>query len=571
MRLTIAGTNEEMWPTSLNSSSIGDYNCTGERKFVDPNCPSAGYHALYAHFDTRIGRNDGLDNLLVEDAQIRRKIVNRARAIGVIGETHVATPHAPSAHMQEAAAGLWSDSLMSGLRAAGSHWNRIRPSGWLAHRGKRIIFKTKSELPFVRARCFRYPEDIDTDEEQFGIEFHTLTPLGSLPGPTYPTISRLMHRDSGDGTQILKKIADVGDPTANMTLVVPLARPLPVSLTPGVLAPGLALALVRPSLRDNGTLTGNWSVSGCAIAGYWASESIVSELYPSNPTYSFEEGFGVTISEAEISAQSFSKNHFVPPNNGKWRQIDIDPTWLDLAAPQLEKSETDARYKLPKNATTLEVLLNAMWQKGSISRDSMLIQTELAIASLLVDSISRASSHRTSNYSAFLEPALSMPSSWKFKNFVRVGDPSTPIPKPSSTTPTTELSMRVFSEGYAMAITGWFDYVSVIVLLSHAAIALGFSVWLIFFHGVSSDSWETIPEMVALAQNSPPPEDEALANTCAGIRKWSTPAVMVSVELSKSQGTSAKEQLSLTFRGRPYTKGTNHVTEDTAYGIHRGA
>jgi len=87
------------------------------------------------------------------------------------------------------------------------------------------------------------------------------------------------------------------------------------------------------------------------------------------------------------------------------------------------------------------------------------------------------------------------------RSIVRLGEPL-PLGDPASQ-PSAKFVMEAFFSGYAMAMTGWFDYFSAVILLVHVAIAIFFFFWVVLF-GRTGDSWDTPAELLAQAFTSPP-------------------------------------------------------------------
>lgn len=222
---------------------------------------------------------------------------------------------------------------------------------------------------------------------------------------------------------------------------------------------------------------------------------------------------------------------------------------------------------LPANSTILESILVALEGLDFLAVDEGTVLTEHVIATMLVDSILRVSSHRTSNYSALLEPDISEPWSWaKVRRFVRASQPPSPITPPQGDTASAYTAVQIHASvrGFVIAAAGGFDYFSVALLTSHVVLSLAFSAWTVLWRRASSDAWESISEMLALAQNSPPPEGSALANTCACFRKWRTSQGLAWVKActaddmatgnTSSQICPPKKQLRLRFKVAEETK-----------------
>jgi hypothetical protein len=121
--------------------------------------------------------------------------------------------------------------------------------------------------------------------------------------------------------------------------------------------------------------------------------------------------------------------------------------------------------------------------------------------------------------------------------------------------------------GYAMTPQNWFDYVAIILLLTHVFLAFAHTIWSLW-RGETSEAWDTIPELVALSQQSPPAPAPLLDNTCAGARSMRTMGHVVRVEpSSKPPGEAAMDTLHLTFRDSLEKRTQDSIPEvDVEYG-----
>ena len=100
--------------------------------------------------------------------------------------------------------------------------------------------------------------------------------------------------------------------------------------------------------------------------------------------------------------------------------------------------------------------------------------------------------------------------------------------------------MKAIYTGYAMQETGWFDYISIMMLLIHAFIALVHSI-LVIWYGQTSGAWDAILEMLALSQISLPPTQATFANVSAGIQSFKTVKLVASVEVAPEEPDSSQE------------------------------
>jgi hypothetical protein len=229
-------------------------------------------------------------------------------------------------------------------------------------------------------------------------------------------------------------------------------------------------------------------------------------------------------------------------------------------------------------SNTLDSILTSIFRRQHMGFLENMGILQHAIALTLVDGVSRASVHMTTNYSAMLEPVLSVPAPWSKSlvgDFVFAGksDSENHFNRPNiGDESPAQVKMEVTLWGYIMACQGWFDYLCVAVLLLHASMALGYTLYTSLISPTTSEAWETIPEMLALAQNSPVPEGQVLANSCAGIWRWRTPRQVAWVEDSDVVGAdgekSDSEQLRLRFREDASEKrdAGNVITVGKAFG-----
>ncbi|KAL4748233.1 hypothetical protein BDW72DRAFT_196004 [Aspergillus terricola var. indicus] len=182
------------------------------------------------------------------------------------------------------------------------------------------------------------------------------------------------------------------------------------------------------------------------------------------------------------------------------------------------------------------------------------ITLEVAISLFFTDGLSRVGAHRHRNTSglfpAWEEGQWHVATEELARTMVRKGRPLETFPRPQvlEGRNATQKIMRAKFFGYAMAPMKWFDYVSIILLLAHVFLAIGHTLW-ILWQGEAAEAWDTIPELVALSQQSPPAPAPLLENTCAGARSKQTMGRVVRVEpsLKLSDGIVA-ETLHLTLR-----------------------
>ena len=114
------------------------------------------------------------------------------------------------------------------------------------------------------------------------------------------------------------------------------------------------------------------------------------------------------------------------------------------------------------------------------------------------------------------------------------------------------LRMKTLVNGYAYGANELTVKLAVSVLIIHAALALAHTLYEVLLSGgLSSSSWDSVAELVALAMNSQP--TEKLRNTCAGIRRLGTMGKVVRVvataEREGEEWQRRADHLELLFEG----------------------
>jgi hypothetical protein len=95
----------------------------------------------------------------------------------------------------------------------------------------------------------------------------------------------------------------------------------------------------------------------------------------------------------------------------------------------------------------------------------------------------------------------------------------------------TTLTTSIIIGGFSYQASSTADYLSIAVLIGHLVLALGHTAYLLI-RRQSSGCWDTIVELLVLAQNSRPPRS-ALKNTGAGIKSLETFAKVAKVRVTR--------------------------------------
>jgi hypothetical protein len=123
------------------------------------------------------------------------------------------------------------------------------------------------------------------------------------------------------------------------------------------------------------------------------------------------------------------------------------------------------------------------------------------------------------------------------------------------------LRMKTQVNGYAYSFEGITIKLAITILMLHAVLALCHTAYEVG-SGLSSSSWDSVVELVALAMNSAP--TTTLLNTCAGITKIATMKLMVRIVATKADHLELKFSSPSSVKSTSRTKRPQELHLDTA-------
>lgn len=230
------------------------------------------------------------------------------------------------------------------------------------------------------------------------------------------------------------------------------------------------------------------------------------------------------------------KKPFPTSSDDTFKQVKTHPSWFKLLSPALSKELSLATggsvAQAEANSTTIEILLS-LFQGTNIDTSESAV--EELISTFVADGVSRSGLFFNQNSSRLLE-------AWPYgywdvqeqalaRTMVRKGTAgeSFPLPRILQGGNATRMELKAIYTGYAMSASSWFDYFCVACLLTHALIAVAHTS-LVLWKRETSGAWDTILELVALAQASQPPQAHLLENTSAGIAAFKTLRLLASIK-----------------------------------------
>ncbi|RNJ60512.1 hypothetical protein D7B24_007435 [Verticillium nonalfalfae] len=504
-RFWLNGSQEDMWPHQPLPVPLSDCPKTDP---VAQKCLAHGYHSIYNVFRNRQRRfvND-LISFELEDSRIRKNVHARLRLNGqYVIDTWAITAHTPTATTQAAWHTLWGSALqyLRDTKPAGI----VHPDPDLLSYGDTRIAVVETKIPAVRIVCNEWLGSFSTQQESFEV-------LGSFP--MYPGHGRPRYLDEGGTAWTNLSHIDMTDPVR--------AR-LSQGNGPGVFAVAVDLPTNDKGLDYLGVFlfrlaadeVQSWETMSCTIDSWWAAGKMTVDQDYRAIKYNFAADQGHILVDSEVGTEDFRWRDFTAPMDGSWERVGLSSAWFDDLGAKVPVSPNQPN---DTSVTTVESILNLAISDTLQGWDA-LQATELALAVLVVDGLSRSSSFMTSNYSAMLEPLVSHPwTAETAKKLVNLNKPKTAF-SPESANDMVSVKLQMILPGYAMSARGWFDRLCMAILMAHAVIALGHTLW-VLWHGETSDAWESMTELIALSLESDRPSsinEPGLSNTSAGVRTW---------------------------------------------------
>ena len=540
------GTSEQLWPTVVDAASLANYDCFNfTTQLYDAVCPSAGYLPLYRQFfEWERGLHRKFE---LEDANLRKTMYHRP---SVWAWTHCA--HSATSTLQYGLQYTYLSALYDLIDT--SPIAPPQPANLDLAMSNR--FEIETMAPLVGATCVDNVRNA-TLTESFNITSASARQFDATADVWRYLESRNILSRSGTGMKV------------NNTTVAPPILAIPVGDSDGAMT--LARLVI---LRRTENSPDSWHITACEIDPRWAkAQSVIAEFRPVGYTQQYDEnqlGLAKPVVTTELDGEVLSRGTSWAgldlPDDETVRRISIKLDWYDLLAPLVPAASIPATslYGSPTNLTTLESLLSLQLLPGQLgSRPTrppgLATKQAQLLAAYFADGLSRCGSAFYPGLSG-LTPGL-QPDVYSVADFdeadwramVRIGEPQASFhDSPAiAAAPHTRMVMRARVTGYVMAVSGWFDYLSVAVLLTHAVIAVAHTVW-VLWHAQTSQAWDTVPELVALSQQSPPAEEGMLDNTCAGIRTMKSMGETARVETREStDGTGGSQdgrELLLRFR-----------------------
>ena len=528
---------DQLWPSEINGNDEL-LECFEEYAIKNVVCASAGFDSLRLYFmnfnssfyvPLMMYDKYGMSPLVIQSlAGKTPRLVNLGTVSGFARETSILQPNAITAILQE--------SLTADWRSATMNWSGSRfSSGWEYQYADQRLSSVSTTSPVVQARCA--PAQ-NVTAGQVEVEFPVKTWVtrdlatsdfesSQWEDDSKPFNITILDRDSSNKLQL-------------EWITLPADQFGPVS-------GGMLLHFPRNTSQ---------AVVGCSISASWFSGEMTSDSLSNEAAWSFTE---TSNSAARIRTDL---NASSAEAHGYRRLITIHEDWIRTLTPFTPCEDCKNQSN---QLTTLELLFSDVgmstvfedmraqgqsryngstktcvlqpsdpadtdvdrWNHRDCGNGNKNDLLELILASVFANGLSRYGSRR-----AFDPHSMSPqnnPLQWELNTPPKASDyyasllsirphHNAVLPAPSSSD-YVQQQMRVEVVGYAWYASGSSDYLATAVVVMYMFVALAHMFW-VLVNGVTSSSWDTVTELLALALRSP--VSDALRGSGAGIERLGT-------------------------------------------------
>lgn len=303
-----------------------------------------------------------------------------------------------------------------------------------------------------------------------------------------------------------------------------------------------------------------FNAMACSIDARWSLATSIMTNHPDRqPLHFFYNGRTGVPARVELRSETmrrldYHEHRFDPPRDGSLTPIRLHESWYELVSPTLPDDlmpTPDPLFRGGRGQSSFERILEIMYYSDAIELGGDQRRAYQNMLSVMVaDAVARAGSSFNNITSRIIGDLTPVSGHHEFNEslattMIRHGDPTETFSRPSifEGHNTTKITMKAVFTGYVLSSsTSWFNWFCIGLLLAHAAMALIHSIWVVLLGTRTSNAWDTIPQLVALAQQSEPPAEPILMNTSAGSRSFQTPGLLSWVEVADNKLTDAQRR-----------------------------
>ncbi|KAJ9609546.1 hypothetical protein H2200_005873 [Cladophialophora chaetospira] len=543
------GSSETFWPSDVSSEASSLQNmCHGSNSTELAICPAAGYLSILEHW----GRMN-YTNFYTYDVPAYAKRLSGSRFYWPVYSP--ASPIPP----RYALGGARNTTSFS----PGSATYYVQPHAAVATLAQRLANKWWRALQ-LRMKV----SDRQVDDRKIGIEAPSaITTIRCGSPQNLPASSDSVHFPALDGRF---------DYATGMNFNV---TTLNTSGVNHVRFQWVHLPDVFGSISIGAVLESAWNVNktsrvviGCSAQAGWVPTSVYSDEYSFwTGWYPWDIQFGGRTPSWIVTSAGQAQS----ATNGR---VAFNDDWLSLLTPTLTDMELGPKAWVPstiEHIITASGLAKDLHSQGGVSsaeawvEDGQLgisrtILLESIISSVITDGLSRSGVYRVFDMKGPVQewPLALFDPHPDFNERIVHGHEALQVPVDLDADITT-LRIKMQITGFALkrSLAG---ALAMVVLLAHTILASGHII-LVMAKGQSSDSWDSISELVALAQNSRP-SYIALANTAAGISETRTYGRLAKIRAKPTIERAGGDHVELVFDA-PHNDETELLCSDCKHGI----
>lgn len=531
---------DQLWPSEVDGSDELPA-CFQEYAAQNIVCASAGFESLRSYFNnfdssfivrSMMFATYGISPLVVQSlfGKVPR-LLNHGTVSGLNRETSILQPNAFTA--------IFQDSLTGDWRSATQHWSGYRFSAAREYQyADQRLSSVVTTSPVVLTRCAP-AQNISVGQAEICF------PVKLWATRTLTKLDQGSSQWQDDQKLFNITIADLSNSSnlRSQWIALPTDQFGPVS-------GGILVYLPRDA--DNLTQ----AVVGCSVSASWFSGEATSDSLANEAAWSFTDASNSAAriwTHLNASSVEAHRHRRLITIHEKWVQSLTPLTACQNSNNQSERLTTlqqifsdvglstilqDMRTQgQPRwNETTKTCVLEPSnptdtdvdrWNRGDCANGNKNDLLEFILASIFANGLSRYGSRHAFDASSM--NASTNPFQWELETLPRASDYDASLlsnkrhrnailPAPAGSAYIT-LRMGVQVVGYAWFASGFSDYLAITVVIAYMLVALAHTIW-VLTKGVTSSSWDTVTELLALALQSPTPT--SLTGSGAGIERLGT-------------------------------------------------
>ena len=536
----LPATPDQLWPSEVNGSDELS-ECFGEYAIQNIVCANAGFESLRNYFTNfnssfnvpwTMWDTYGLSPLVVQSLTGKTsRLLSSGTVFGLNRETVIFQPNSMTTILQDSLTGDWRNGTKNW---SGNRFSAGREYQYADQRLSSVL----TTSPVVLTRCA--PAQ-NVSAGQVEVQFPIKSWVTRALSPS--SFGSSQWEDSQKPFNITIVDRSISSNLRSEWVALPTDEFGPVS--GGVL-------LHFPGEVSNTSR----AVVGCSISASWFSGEVTSDSLNNEAAWSFTETSKYLASiRTDLNASSAEAYMYR-------RLITIREKWIQSLTPFTPCEDCSSQ---PQRLTILERLFSDVglstvlddmrthgqsqynpstkacvlqppdpadtdvdrWNRGDCNNGNKHALLELLLASVFANGLSRYGSRRAFDPASM--KSRNDPFQWELKTPPKAPNYYASLlsnhPHHNAVLPAPEnsdyvkLRMRMEVVGYAWYASGSSDYLATAVVVLYMLVALAHTVW-VLAHGVTSSSWDTVTELLALALRSP--ISDKLKGSGAGIERLGT-------------------------------------------------